>query len=324
MTSSAETTAEVVIDSDINKTAGSLEIPYNTKINGNVTMNLGDLIVIGLINGNVFSDFGQIDIIGVVNGNVETNMGQIKVDGEVGGDVKARMGDVFINGIVGGKLISDLGKSIVNGRIEGDIDSGSGELLINGSVAGNVKSKDGDIIITGTVNGDVTLDQGIVELGPQAVVEGRIYVGSGLIKKAESSIAGSLEIGEEPEIYELEETNMFEDIFNGLRIFMYIMIGFTVVGGIYLIPSIIAHKSNHPNKAAIIVLNILAGWTFIVWVISLVWALTKPQERIREVVYFQENREPIDYTRQSELISPRDVEAKSLYRQQKDDDIDMD
>jgi hypothetical protein len=43
-------------------------------------------------------------------------------------------------------------------------------------------------------------------------------------------------------------------------------------------PAIIAISSDHPNKTAIVVLNILAGWTFIVWVIALVWALTKPVE----------------------------------------------
>ncbi len=58
-------------------------------------------------------------------------------------------------------------------------------------------------------------------------------------------------------------------------IILYLVI-FAVSTAIYLIPTIIAVKVNHPNKAAIIVLNILAGWTFIVWVVALVWALTKP------------------------------------------------
>lgn len=44
----------------------------------------------------------------------------------------------------------------------------------------------------------------------------------------------------------------------------------------YLAPTIIAIKSDHPNKAAIIVLNILGGWTFVIWLVALVWALTIP------------------------------------------------
>ena len=43
----------------------------------------------------------------------------------------------------------------------------------------------------------------------------------------------------------------------------------------YFVPTIIAVQDKKQNKAAIIALNVLAGWTFIGWVISLVWALTK-------------------------------------------------
>ena len=58
----------------------------------------------------------------------------------------------------------------------------------------------------------------------------------------------------------------------------FLLIGFAIAASIYLIPSIIAIRSDHPNKTAIVVLNILAGWTFIVWVVALVWALTKSVE----------------------------------------------
>jgi hypothetical protein len=68
---------------------------------------------------------------------------------------------------------------------------------------------------------------------------------------------------------------------------LFLIFGVALVLGVYLIPSIIAAKSNHPNKGTIIALNILAGWTFIVWVISLVWALTKSPEK--SPVYFVQN-----------------------------------
>jgi hypothetical protein len=48
-----------------------------------------------------------------------------------------------------------------------------------------------------------------------------------------------------------------------------------VVLGLYFLPSIIAISNNHKNKVAITALNIFAGWTFIGWVGSLVWALIK-------------------------------------------------
>ena len=46
---------------------------------------------------------------------------------------------------------------------------------------------------------------------------------------------------------------------------------------IYFIPLILAATENRPNTAAIGALNLLLGWTFIGWVVALVWALTNPK-----------------------------------------------
>tara|TARA_Y100000310_G_scaffold50306_1_gene46363 strand:+ start:33 stop:296 length:264 start_codon:yes stop_codon:yes gene_type:complete len=46
---------------------------------------------------------------------------------------------------------------------------------------------------------------------------------------------------------------------------------------IYFIPSIIARKRKHPNRVAILVLNLFLGWTFLGWVAALVWAFTIPR-----------------------------------------------
>jgi len=42
----------------------------------------------------------------------------------------------------------------------------------------------------------------------------------------------------------------------------------------YTLPWLVAHWREHKNTAAIAVLNILTGWTFIGWVAALVWAFT--------------------------------------------------
>jgi hypothetical protein len=42
----------------------------------------------------------------------------------------------------------------------------------------------------------------------------------------------------------------------------------------YFIPAIVASCRHHNATGAIIVLNIFLGWTFIGWVIALVWAST--------------------------------------------------
>jgi len=100
-----------------------------------------------------------------------------------------------------------------------------------------------------------------------------------------------------------------------------IILGFCI----YLIPTIIALKSDHPNKTAIIALNVLGGWTFIVWVVSLVWALSKTEEKAPQVVYIQENSEPVDYPRDFRPSTPQQEARQMQYKQQgKDDDIDID
>jgi hypothetical protein len=43
----------------------------------------------------------------------------------------------------------------------------------------------------------------------------------------------------------------------------------------YFLPAIIAALNGNKNFGAIFVLNVLLGWTFIGWVISLVWAVKK-------------------------------------------------
>ncbi len=194
-----------IIDEDIDQAAGSITISEGTAVNGNVTLNMGDIEVNGVVNGDVKNNMGRIVINGDVHGDVSTDMGQLEINGNVGGDVRTRMGDVIINGSVGGNLYGDLGKLQVDGTVGGDVESGFGELRIDGVVGGDVDSKGGNITINGLVEGDVTLGQGQVELGPDGSVTGHIYVDRGLIKKADTAMVGSIEVGEELTRAELRE-----------------------------------------------------------------------------------------------------------------------
>jgi hypothetical protein len=47
-----------------------------------------------------------------------------------------------------------------------------------------------------------------------------------------------------------------------------------IVLSIYFVPTIVALVRKVKNAAAIIILNVFLGWTFLGWVGSLVWALT--------------------------------------------------
>ena len=46
----------------------------------------------------------------------------------------------------------------------------------------------------------------------------------------------------------------------------------------YFFPTIYAAVERQQNTAAIGALNLFLGWTFIGWVVALVWAMTKPRK----------------------------------------------
>jgi uncharacterized membrane protein YqaE (UPF0057 family) len=52
-----------------------------------------------------------------------------------------------------------------------------------------------------------------------------------------------------------------------------------IVLAVHFLPSVIAFRRGHHNRVAILVLNILLGWTLIGWVVAMVWACTaiRPQ-----------------------------------------------
>lgn len=47
---------------------------------------------------------------------------------------------------------------------------------------------------------------------------------------------------------------------------------------IYFAPTIVAAYAKHRNGTAIFVLNLFAGWTFVGWLVALVWAFTEKPE----------------------------------------------
>jgi hypothetical protein len=54
---------------------------------------------------------------------------------------------------------------------------------------------------------------------------------------------------------------------------MELLILALVILTIYMIPTVVARNRKHPQVMAICALNILLGWTFLGWVVALVWAL---------------------------------------------------
>jgi hypothetical protein len=54
------------------------------------------------------------------------------------------------------------------------------------------------------------------------------------------------------------------------------IIGFIIM--VYFIPTIGAMGARKRNTSAIFLLNLFAGWTFLGWIVALVWAATKDPE----------------------------------------------
>jgi len=60
---------------------------------------------------------------------------------------------------------------------------------------------------------------------------------------------------------------------------LFAVIFFLLLIALYFLPSVIAVIRNHRNRIPIILVNILLGWSFVGWVVSLVWAFTDNCEK---------------------------------------------
>ncbi|MHC2584193.1 superinfection immunity protein [Bradyrhizobium diazoefficiens] len=55
--------------------------------------------------------------------------------------------------------------------------------------------------------------------------------------------------------------------------FIFLAIFFLVIGIIYIAPTIVAFRRDHPNRWIIMVINVAFGGTIIGWGIAMVWAM---------------------------------------------------
>jgi Superinfection immunity protein len=54
---------------------------------------------------------------------------------------------------------------------------------------------------------------------------------------------------------------------------VFIAVFFLIIGVIYIAPTFVAFRRNHPNRWIILVINVAFGGTVIGWGIALVWAM---------------------------------------------------
>lgn len=65
-----------------------------------------------------------------------------------------------------------------------------------------------------------------------------------------------------------------------LLVLLGMLCGFAIALGLLFLPTLIAKSRNHPNVLPIFLVNLFFGWTFIGWVISLIWACTRPAQPV--------------------------------------------
>ena len=70
-----------------------------------------------------------------------------------------------------------------------------------------------------------------------------------------------------------------------------------LVAMVYLFPSIVACSNKKANAGAIAVLNIFLGWTFLGWLGSLIWAMTKDKEPDMVRVFEKNHPHTMGYVR---------------------------
>jgi uncharacterized membrane protein YqaE (UPF0057 family) len=59
-----------------------------------------------------------------------------------------------------------------------------------------------------------------------------------------------------------------------------ILVSAVVLLAIYLVPAYVASRRGHHQRQAILVLNLLLGWTALGWIAALVWAMTAVQKPV--------------------------------------------
>lgn len=51
---------------------------------------------------------------------------------------------------------------------------------------------------------------------------------------------------------------------------------------LYFLPALISTLRRHHNMNAIFLLNLFLGWTFIGWIVALVWSATNPPRTVTQ------------------------------------------
>jgi len=72
-----------------------------------------------------------------------------------------------------------------------------------------------------------------------------------------------------------------ESIITHVAVIVALIIVFLPTIAVYCLPTFIAVFRKHPNRRAIIWVNMLLGWSLIGWIVTMIWALTTVEDAPR-------------------------------------------
>src|SRR5213075_3059679 len=124
---------------------------------------------------------------------------RVRIGGSVGDSLYCGGGQVLLDGTVGSNARIGGGNVEIGPKavVSGNVSIAGGKVRIDGTVKGYVQVAGGRAFIDGTVGGDVVARSGMVELGPNARIAGKLRYASGkeLTRDPAAQVAGGVERG---------------------------------------------------------------------------------------------------------------------------------
>jgi len=143
-------------------------------VNDNLYAAGGSVNISGNVEGDVLTAGGDIFVTGNVSEDLMVAGGSIDLQGDVGDDLRFAGGDVSVSGNVGGEVIGVGGQLLLlpSAVVAGDLNLNGGSVRLDGNIGGNVIVNGGEVFINGVIDGNVVVRADVIELGPNAVLDG--------------------------------------------------------------------------------------------------------------------------------------------------------
>ena len=166
------------------------------RIGGDVFLAGGALTVRDPVAGDLFVAGGNVDVDAAVAGDALAGAGQLKLGGDVGESVYAAAGQLTFSGKVGQHARVAAGQVVFAPQAEvlGNVSVAAGQIRLLGAVRGDVLAAGGRLWIDAAVGGDVVASTGLVELGPNARIAGKLRHRGGIVQRDPAAqVAGGVE-----------------------------------------------------------------------------------------------------------------------------------